>query len=263
MKRIIALFLFAFCSVELSGCAAGGHLNDPTANYEKYNAAELFHQAEMSAAREDFDASSHQLDALEALYPYRNREQRLLDSIYVNYKLGKDVLALAQCDLFNLEYPQSRHRDYALYMKGLINFETVGAYSLGPFFHADPALGSMRHYERAYAAFVMLVREFPGQNSYALNANYRLHFLRDIIARHQLSVARYYFKRGAYLAAANRASYVVSHLNGTSSVLEAVQIMRQAYALLGLHELSRSAQTILTSNHYDVRVGMKPYLDII
>ena len=197
------------------------------------------------------------------MYPYKNREQRLLDSIYVNYKLGENILALAQCDLFDLEYPQSRHRDYVLYMRGLINFDSSASGGLRAAFHTDAALSSMGFYKKSYQAFYTLSREFPAKDMYLLDANYRMHYLRNLFARHQLLIARYYFKRGAYLAAANRANYILLHLNGTSSILESIQIMRQSYALLGLHDLSQNALRILYDNHYPMNAGIKPYLDII
>ncbi len=244
MKRIILFSLISFLSIDLVGCqTVGVSTLDPSLPYQGYSADQLMQKVEVAAAKGDFSKAVVLVNALEALYPYdKNRERRILDAIYIYYSSGKEELALAQCDLYHLEYPRGKHSDYVNYMYGTIEFDSSSS-SFQRLFKIDPSRVNDEHFRNAYKAFAAVVN--TPNSIYALDATYRLHYLRNIFAKHQLIIANYYYQRGAYVAAANRARNVVMHFNGTSSMTQALQIMQSSYKHLGLISMANQAQVIL------------------
>jgi outer membrane protein assembly factor BamD len=103
--------------------------------------------------------------------------------------------------------------------------------------------------------FAELVRRYP-DSKYAADARLRMLYLRNNLARYQIHVARYYMRRGAYLAAANRASRVVANFQRTDSVAPALQIMVDAYTKLGMTELAQDAARVLALNEQNGRLQL-------
>jgi outer membrane protein assembly factor BamD len=187
------------------------------------------------------------LEALESRYPFgRWAQQAQLDIAYAHYKDGDRAQALIAIDRFIRMHPTHERLDYAYYLKGLVNFNE----QLGPFAAfggQDPAERDPKALREAFDAFREVVSRFP-DSRYASDAQARMRYLVNSMAASELHIARYYFSRGAYLAAANRAQGIVVDYQQTPAVEEALHIMIQSYDRLGLKDLSADAQRVLRLN---------------
>ena len=111
---------------------------------------------------------------------------------------------------------------------------------------------------QAFEDFSELVKRYP-DSQYAEDAKLRMTYLRNILAEHEIHVAHYYMRRGAFVAAANRARYVVEKYPRTPSIPDALVIMAKAYKVMELTELSTDALRVLELNYpnhpglYEVR----------
>ena len=158
-------------------------------------------------------------------------------------------MALAAADRYIRLYPRGRHVDYAHYMNGLIHFEQGGTWAQ-KLAHSDPAPHDLADKQQAFTAFSHIMHYYP-HSLYAADSALRMAYIRNMVARKQILVAEYYFKRKAYVAAANRASYVVKHFNGTPEVQNALVIMVKAYRKLNLEQLADNSLRILQASYPD------------
>ncbi|MDF1831343.1 MAG: outer membrane protein assembly factor BamD [Porticoccaceae bacterium] len=184
------------------------------------------------------------LNAFEAQFPFGNyADQAQLELIYVYHESADYEAAMASADRFIRLHPRHPNVDYAYYMKGL----SAAVQNKGLFSHRSPIDETKRDpgsARTAFATFSELITQYP-DSVYAGDARQRMLELRNRLARHEIHVANYYFKRGAYLAAANRGRYVIENFQQTPAVPDALAVMAQAYYLLDLHDLSaQSAQTL-------------------
>jgi outer membrane protein assembly factor BamD len=172
--------------------------------------------------------------------------QSQLNVAYAYYKFDEPDSAIAAADRFLKLYPNHPAAAYAMYLKGLANFER-GSSIFDRIAQVDPSQRDPGAARDSFRDFAELVRRFP-DSEYAADAIRRMLFLRHNLARHEIHVARYYMKRGAYLAAANRAVYVVENYQRTPAVREALLVMVDAYDRLGLPQLSEDARRVLALN---------------
>jgi outer membrane protein assembly factor BamD len=176
-------------------------------------------------------------------------QQALLDMAYANWKRGEQASALTTVDRFIRLNPSSPALDYAYYLKGLINFNDDLGF-LGRLANQDISERDQRAARDAWQAFKQLVDQFP-QSRYAPDARLRMNHILHTLAAHEVHVARYYFRRGAYLAAANRAQSAVNEFQQAPAVEEALYIMVQSYEKLQLPELRDAAERVLKRNFPD------------
>ena len=240
MRRILIALL---CLWLVSGCA-----NRKTS--EEMTEAEHYQEASESLERKAFLAAIDALEELEARYPYGDfAEQAQLDLVYARYRSLDHAGAVAQADRFIRTYPASEAMDYALYIKGLANYYMDAG--LFDRFMENPRqtkdLDSMRN---AFRDFDQLVRRFP-DSEYAPDARSRMVHIRELLAAHELEAARYYARRQAYIAAANRAQFVVRHYQGTPAVEEALAILARSYRSLERPALERKSTRVLAANYPD------------
>lgn len=173
-------------------------------------------------------------------------QQALLDMAYLNWKIGERTAALTTVDRFIKLNPSSPALDYALYLKGVINFnDSLGL--LGNVFGQDLAERDQRAARDSYQGFKQLVDQFPSSR-YTPDARQRMGFIVNSLATYEVHVARYYYRRGAYVAAAARAQQAVTEFQQTPAVEEALYIMAQSYAKLELPELRDGADRVLRQN---------------
>jgi outer membrane protein assembly factor BamD len=248
MKR---LFLFSLCLplfLLMAGCGPT-KIPDPYANYRSLSAQQIFENGEKLAAKKDYDKASKAFLALEALYPdtSKYREQGLVDSVYTNFMADEPDLATAQCQRYLMFYPNGRNLDYIYYMLGRIQYEKALSF-LQLKLKVDPALVNDLAYTTAFTYFQKLIDIDP-HSKYADDAVYRMRYLRDLFARHQLIIAQYYFDRGAYLAAANRAVGIVLHYNGTHAAAPALKVLNLSYQRLGLTSKSHAIAAAMAAHH--------------
>ncbi len=227
----------------LVGCSS--NLKD-----EKYNAMaanEIYQEGVKHTRKSRYSNAVEDFEALEARYPFGDyADKAQLGAIYALY-LGEDFSqALPATDRFLRMYPRHAHVDYAYYMKGLIHFsEAVGFFS--KYFPMERAERDPNPGKKALASFEHLVSHYP-DSPYVENAKQRMIYLRNLVAENELYVARFYLKKGAYLAAATRCNYLLVHFDRAPQTEEALGIMVQAYRALELQDLANDAFFVLRHN---------------
>ena len=174
-------------------------------------------------------------------------QQAQLERAYVLYKANEKPQALAAIERFIKLNPTSPALDYALYLKGVINFnDDLGLF--GNLSRQDLSERDQQASRDAYQAFKQLVDQFPNSR-YAEDARVRMDYIVNSLAAYEVHVARYYLRRGAYLAAANRAQQTVQEFQQSPAAEEALAILVRSYDQLGLDELRDDARRVLSTNY--------------
>ena len=228
----------------LAGCGIFSANNDPKKNWgveQYYEAA----QDEMNSG--NYEAAVKAYEALEARYPYgRYAQQANLQIAYAQYKQRNAAESTAASDRFIKQNPTSPAVDYAYYLKGLVNFNAdLGLF--GFLANSDLSDRDPKAARESFDAFKELVTRFP-DSRYTPDARQRMEYLTNALALHEVHVARYYQKRGAPLAAANRAQYAVATYSRAPATEEALAIMVQAYDQLNLPQLRDDAARVMQEN---------------
>jgi outer membrane protein assembly factor BamD len=212
-----------------------------------WSAQRLYSEAKDEMNSRNWDKAIKHLEKLEARYPYgRYAQQAQLDVAYAYYKSGERASAIAAADRFIKLYPNHANVDYAWYLKGLVNFnENQGI--LAVFDNPDMTDRDPKGTHLSFESFKEVVTRFP-DSKYAEDSAARMRFLVNSLAWNEVHVARYYMKRGAYVAAANRAQYAVQNYPNAPAIEEAVFIMVKAYDALGMEELRDGADRVMKKN---------------
>jgi outer membrane protein assembly factor BamD len=245
MARIAVYFLVAiFC---LAGCA--GSTEDETVGW---SAQRLYGEAKDAMASKDWPRAVKYLEKLEARYPYgRFAQQAQLEIAYCHYKDGERASAVAAVDRFIKMYPNHSSADYAWYLKGLINFNDQYGI-LSNLTTPDMSDRDPKSSRESFNAFKEVVARYP-ESKYAADATLRMRYLVNALASHEVHVARYYMKRGAYLAAANRSQFAIRHYAQAPAIEEAVFVLVLAYDRLGMNDLRDAADRVMRTNFPDSR----------
>jgi outer membrane protein assembly factor BamD len=244
VARFIVLGLMLFgLAVSLGGCRKDERPAEITAD-------EIYEKAKYSLDAGAWERSIALYKTLQTRYPFgRYTEQSMLDIAYAYYQRGDVESALSTLDRFIRTYPAHPNVDYAYYLKGLVNFEQ----NQGFLERLMPSRVSDRDQSSAQASFDdfnELLRRFPNSR-YALDARQRMVFLRNNLADYEVIVAEYYLRRGALIAAVNRARYAVEVYPNTPAIPEALKILHIAYTELELPELAQDAWDVLALNYPD------------
>ena len=225
-----------------TGCAGTANpTRDASASAES-----LYRSAKGALGRGDFLTAIDTFETLGARYPFGTyTQQAQLDIAYAYLQQEEFDNAIAAADRFIRLYPRSDDIDYAQYMKGLAHYQRGGS-AFERIFPRDMARVNQNWLRSAYAEFDTLVRRYPS-SKYAPDAQERMAFLRDEMARHELITARFYFERGAMVAAVNRTSYLLEHFDGSRHVPDALALMASAYDAMGQGDLAADARRVLTA----------------
>lgn len=176
-------------------------------------------------------------------------QQAMLDLAWAQYRSGERVQAVATLDRFLKLNPSSAAVDYAYYMKGIANFnEDLGLF--GRIARQDISERDQQASRDAMLAFRQVVEQFPN-SKYAEDSRTRIDYITNTLAAYEVHVARYYFRRGAYVAAANRAQQAVREFQRAPAAEEALYLMVQSYERLGLTPLRDDAERVLRQNFPD------------
>lgn len=238
-------------ALSLAGCGSTSEPPDETAGW---SAQRLYGEARDAMTARDWPKAIKYLQKLEARYPYgRFAQQAQLEVAYAHWKENERALAIAAAERFIKLYPNHVNVDYAWYLKGLINFHD-SEMVMGWLFTPDMSDRDPKGAREAFASLKELVTRFP-QSKYAEDAKLRMRYLVNSLASFEVHVARYYMKRGAYVAAANRAQYAITTYPQAPAIEEAVVILVRAYDALGLTDLRDGAERVMRANFPD-----SPYL---
>jgi len=203
-------------------------------------------------AKDDLNAGSYE-QAIKALEKVEGRaagtllaQQATLDLAYAQWRTGERVQAIATLDRFIKLHPSSPGMDYALYLKGLVNFNDNMGF-LSSFSRQNLSERDQQASRDSFQAFAQLIEQYP-DSKYAEDGRARMDYIVNALAEYEVHVARYYFRRGAYLAAANRAQLTVRDYQRAPSNEEALYIMAASYERLGLQTLRDDAERVLKQN---------------
>jgi outer membrane protein assembly factor BamD len=245
LARLVAkLGAVVFASAMLAACGDTREY-DETAGW---SAQRIYEAARGSMASGAYTQAIKFFERLEARYPYgRYAQQAQLEVAYAYYKDGETASAVAAADRFIKLYPNHPTVDYAHYVKGLAHFnENRGIF--GGFGGQDPSERDPKAARDAFDTFRELAQRFP-DSKYTPDALDRMRFLVNGLAQHEVSVARYYMRRGAYVAATNRAQFALKTYPDTPAIEEALAIMVGAYEALGLNDLASDSRRVLEKNY--------------
>ncbi|MHB8346778.1 MAG: outer membrane protein assembly factor BamD [Acidiferrobacterales bacterium] len=239
LRRIIALVVLAL----LAGCST---LKKPG---DSAGSPEHFYNEGLSALNSGaYNRAIKNFQILDARYPYgAYAEQAQIDIAYAYYKNNHPNEAIDAADRFIRLHPTYQYVDYAYYLKGLANFHFKHSTLSRMFAGNDVADRDTKRLANAYDSFRVVVNRFPGSR-YAADSRKRMAYLLNLMARSELNIARFYLKRGAYVAAANRAKYVIDHYQRTPAVEEALGIQAEAYKRMGMIRLADDTLRVLQLN---------------
>jgi outer membrane protein assembly factor BamD len=243
----------AALALTLAGCGSSLTIND------KDSPEKLYADARDEMASGSYDKAIKLLERVEGRAAGTLlAQQAQLDQAYAQWRSGERATALATLDRFIKVHPSSPALDYAMYLKGIVNFnDNLGI--LSSISRQDISERDQQASRDAYQAFKQLVDQFP-DSKYSADGRVRMDYIVNALAQYELHVARYYYRRGAFLAAANRAQYTVRDYQQTPSVEEALYILAQSYDKLGLNDLRDDADRVLKANYPDsrfLREGMR------
>jgi outer membrane protein assembly factor BamD len=242
-RRSKALVSTLGLAVLLGAC--GTNPRDDTA---KMTVDELYADAKDDLSTGNYDKAIKSFERLEGRAAGTViAEQAQLELAYSYYKTNDHVQALAVLDRFIKLHPTSPAFDYALYLKGLVNFnDNLGLF--GSVSRQDLSERDQQAARDSYQTFRQLVDRFP-QSKFTPDAQLRMNYIVNSLASYELHVARYYFRRGAYVASANRAQQAVQEFQQTPSAEEGLFIMARSYDRLGLVQLRDDAERVLRQNY--------------
>jgi outer membrane protein assembly factor BamD len=232
----------------LAACSGNEELDlPPGANSSEF---ELYKEAQRYLRNKNFEMAVQALQLLESRFPFgRYAEQAQLELIYAHYGNLELEAAIEAADRFIRLHPQHPNVDYAYYMKGLAAYsENQGLFDR--WLPKDYTTRDTSYAQEAFSEFAQLLSRFP-DSPYAPDARARMVHLRNLLARAEINVANYYFRRGAYLAALNRGRYVVENYPETPAVADGLAVMVQGYKLLGLEDLADDSLDVLVLNYPD------------
>ncbi len=254
MRLSLALIL----ALLLTACGLLPEVQDET---KGWSAQKLYTEAKSEMAEGNYEKATQYFEKLEARYPYgRYAQQSQIEVAYAYYKSGEPASAIAACDRFIKLHPGHPNVDYVYYLKGLVNFNDdlglLGALAdkvaetsetLAPLAKQDMTERDPKAAREAFESFKELATRFP-DSKYTPDAVARMKYLVNTLASYEVHVARYYYRRAAYVAAVNRAQGALQQYPQAPAVEEALTIMVKSYDALGMNDLRDDTLRIMQKN---------------
>jgi outer membrane protein assembly factor BamD len=225
----------------MAACDLLPEVKDETAGW---TAEHLYQEAHGMLTTGNYTRAIKLFDTLEGRFPYgRYAQQAILEGAYANYRSGETATAIAACERFIRTYPNHPNVDYAYYLKGLVNFrEDQGLF--GYIVEQDLSEHDPKLTRESFGAFKELVTRFP-DSRYAADSIIRMRYLTNALAGYEVHVAEYYYRRGAYVAAVNRAQSALVNYPQTPANEDALIVLVRSYDQLGMTQLRDDAQRVL------------------
>ncbi len=247
-RQFRLILLVIFISLFTSGCSTiKSWFPEEVDKTKSWSASKLYAEAKANLAEGEYKSAIELYEKLEARYPHgAYAQQAQLETAYAYYKFSEPESAIAAADRFIKLHPRHGNVDYAYYLRGLIVFPARK--SIFEFiFPQDESKRDPNSSLESFNYFSELIRKYPN-SKYTKDALMRMRYLRNKVAKHELHVAKYYMERGAYIAAVDRASYVVEHYQQTPAISESLLIMISAYQKLDQPRLAQDAQRVYNLN---------------
>lgn len=244
MKRTLAL-LFLLSFTLLQGCTS----------FEKdeseWTVEDFYNYAKDSLDSQQWESAIRYYEKLKAYFPYgKHAEQSYLELAYAYYKYDEPESAQRELEEFIRLYPKHSALPYAYYLRATA-IDSINQ-SWFDSWLTDPAKRDMASTEEAYKAYLDVLKRYP-TSKYAAQSRERLIVLRNRMARHEYHVAEYYYNRKAYLAAANRAKYIIEHYPRSMVNMQALYVMRDAYEKLGMQKNTQDTQAMIDLNESNIQ----------
>ena len=229
-------------TILIAGCAA---IKNPTKDWD---AKRFYDEAQRAMDDGNYGPAIKRFEELEARFPYgRYAQQAQLEIIYAYFKDNQGPLAIEAADRFIRLHPTHPHVAYAYYLKGLVNVPKHQGLAKYLNTGDDTQRRDPKSVEEAHLAFKEVVERFPDSH-YAQDASRRIAYLSNEIAKHEISVAKFYLDEDAYVAVVNHSKFVLENFQSTPSVEDALGIQAIAYQRMGLTELMRDTMQVLELN---------------
>ncbi len=243
MMATTRLIILLFAVAILTACSLPKEVDET----KGWSAQKFYSEASFAMSDGDYETAIKYYEGLESRYPFgRFALQSQLDVAYAHYKNDEPESSIAASDRFIKLHPRNPFVDYAYYLKGIVNFNRNITF-INRFIPTDTSQRDPGSILDSFNNFAELAQLFP-ESQYTEDARKRMIYLRNNLASHEIHVARYYMKRGAYLSAAKRCITVVEQYQRTPAVRDALEIMIVAYDELGLEQLSTDAKRVLAVN---------------
>jgi outer membrane protein assembly factor BamD len=244
--------LFLIFGLLLGACSeTPDETND---EYSEWSAEQFYNEARGALNEKRYDKAAKLYEKLEARYPFgKYATQSQLDVAYAYYKNDEPDSAIAAADRFIKLNPAHPNVEYAYYIKGLVNYNR-GIGFIDRFIPTDSSQRDPGSTLDSFKDFEELLRRFPNSR-YAEDSRKRIISLRNNLAMHEIHVADFYMRRGAYLAAARRCAEVLRKYQRTQAVPVALEIMEQAYRKLGMTQLADDAKRVYAANYAEGAPG--------
>lgn len=261
-RPILLLCACTLLCISLSGC--GGEKTIKQAPYEDIALTDIRGDDLSDAGAERLYQAGHEhlvagnpnhalriFSEIQRRYPFSPyATQAAMETATAYYLLGEYSKVVSAADQFIKQHPRHANVDYMYYLRGLANYNHNETGGLRGLITGNPDQRDLSYLKQAFEDFKLLIRNFPN-SVYARDARMHMIKIRNRLADFELTVAEYYLKRGAYVAAARRAAYVVKHYQRSTATPRALEIMQEAYIKLGLPELARDARAILQASYGD------------
>lgn len=254
MRLLLQKLLFIIVlGLSISGCEFLKDLdiNKPPSSDEKYadwGLEQFQDEAQKAMDLDNYTKAIELYEILESRYPFGDHAaQTQLNVAYAHYKNEDHDAAIAVADRFIKIHPRNSSVDYAYYLKGLVNY-TRGIGFVERYLPTDSSQRDPGNAREAYTIFSNLLTRFP-DSSYVPDAKQRMVALRNNLAMYEVHVARFYMKRKAYIAAANRAGAVIENYQRTPAIPYALLVMKEAYTKLGVLDLAKDAERVYDLNY--------------
>lgn len=242
VKTLLLLMLFAILG--LTGCASG----PSQAELDKKEVEELYTEARDNLKSGNYTDAIAIYEKLEARFPYgKYAERAQMEIAFAYYKDSEPESAILAAERFIKLHPNHPNVDYLYYLRGLASYDLNESF-FQRFFEQELSERDPKAARRAFEYFSQLVKKFP-KSRYVKDALARMQHIRNSLAKYEVHVAKYYMKRGAYLAAANRGKYIVENYQQTPVIADALALMVDAYTQLGMKDLANDTYRVLKLNH--------------
>lgn len=239
LASVLAIFALVGCANQ----AIEEHPEDEP----KYNAEYYYNAAQKAIESNKFEQAINYFELIEARYPFgetaKNAQREIIEAYY---KDGEYIAAVTAADRYIRLYPQADDLDKAYYLKGVSNYEADVSF-VQRFVPVDPTKRDLGTQRQAFQDFAELISRYP-QSEYAEDAKKRMVHIRNHLAQHEIHVANFYMNQQAYVAANNRARYVVENYQQTPAIPFALALQVKSYQALNLHNLAKDTFTLLQVN---------------
>jgi len=243
-RTVVACMLLALTLASCSWLPTG---KDETAGW---SAEQMYREAHDALLSGNYTRANKLFESLEARYPYgRYAQQAILEGAFASWRAGEPAAAVASADRFIRTYPNHPNVDYAYYLRGLVHFrEDQGV--LGYVYELDLSERDPKEMRASFSAFKELTTRYP-ESQYYEDSILRMKYLNNALGLYEVKVARYYFNRGAFIAASNRAQLALLNNPQTPSNAEALAVLTQSYEKMGLTQLADDSRRVLVKTFPD------------